>query len=139
VRDFENFQAMVNKALVLENSRGILERRRKQERQSQHSTNTTRRIGSSSVGPIFHNTQQNVQPMLQPTGQEFVTPQRQMISRPNSYQTLNTRNQSVKKDSSQSECDPNPTGQEMLQLWTEGSLCYCRPHYTFTPSSDTDI
>jgi hypothetical protein len=30
-RDFENFHAMVNKALVLENRRGILERKRKQE------------------------------------------------------------------------------------------------------------
>jgi hypothetical protein len=47
--DFENFQAMVNKALVLENRRGILERKRKQERQSQHNTNSRRRIGSSST------------------------------------------------------------------------------------------
>jgi hypothetical protein len=31
-RDFENFQAMVNKALVLKNMRGILERKRKQKR-----------------------------------------------------------------------------------------------------------
>jgi hypothetical protein len=30
-RDFENFQVVVNKALVLENRRGILERKRKQE------------------------------------------------------------------------------------------------------------
>jgi hypothetical protein len=30
--DFENFQAMVNKALVLKNMRGILERKRKQKR-----------------------------------------------------------------------------------------------------------
>jgi hypothetical protein len=34
-RDFENFQAMVEKALVLENRRGILSNKRKQERQSQ--------------------------------------------------------------------------------------------------------
>jgi hypothetical protein len=31
-RDFENFQIMVDKALVLENRRGILSRKRKQER-----------------------------------------------------------------------------------------------------------
>jgi hypothetical protein len=31
-RDFKNFQGMVNKALVLENHRGVMERRRKQER-----------------------------------------------------------------------------------------------------------
>jgi hypothetical protein len=58
--DFENLQAMVNKALVLEYRRGILERKRKQEHQSQHSTNSRCRIGSSSAGPIFHPTQQNV-------------------------------------------------------------------------------
>jgi hypothetical protein len=28
-RDFENFQGMVNKALVLENRRGVMERKRK--------------------------------------------------------------------------------------------------------------
>jgi hypothetical protein len=28
-RDFENFQGMVNKALVLENHRGVIERKRK--------------------------------------------------------------------------------------------------------------
>jgi hypothetical protein len=35
VRDFENFQTMVDKALVLENRRGILSRKREQERQTQ--------------------------------------------------------------------------------------------------------
>jgi hypothetical protein len=30
-RDFENFQGMVNKALVLENHRGMMERKRKHE------------------------------------------------------------------------------------------------------------
>jgi TPP-dependent indolepyruvate ferredoxin oxidoreductase alpha subunit len=32
-RDFENFQGMVNKALVLENHRGVIERKRKLVRQ----------------------------------------------------------------------------------------------------------
>jgi hypothetical protein len=31
--DFENFQGMVNKALVLENRQSTMERKRKQERQ----------------------------------------------------------------------------------------------------------
>jgi hypothetical protein len=70
-RDFENFQVMVNKALVLENRRGILERKWRQERQSQYSTNSRPRIGSSSARPIFCPMQQNVQPMPQPTGQGF--------------------------------------------------------------------
>jgi hypothetical protein len=34
-RDFENFQTMVDKALVLKNRRGILSSKLKQERQSQ--------------------------------------------------------------------------------------------------------
>jgi hypothetical protein len=69
VRDFENFQVMVNKALVLEHRRGILERKCKQERQNQYSCNSRPHTGSSSAGPIFCPMQQNVQPMPQPTGQ----------------------------------------------------------------------
>jgi hypothetical protein len=34
-RDFENFQGMMNKALVLENRRGVIERKRKLVRQYQ--------------------------------------------------------------------------------------------------------
>jgi hypothetical protein len=34
-RDFENFQGMVNKALVLEKCRGVMERKRKLVRQHQ--------------------------------------------------------------------------------------------------------
>jgi hypothetical protein len=52
---------MVNKALVLENRRGILECKR----QSQDNTNSRPHIGSSSAGPIFCPMQQNVQPMQQ--------------------------------------------------------------------------
>jgi hypothetical protein len=39
-RDFENFQGMVNKALVLENHRGVMERKRKLVRQHQPSYNS---------------------------------------------------------------------------------------------------
>jgi hypothetical protein len=39
-RDFGNFQDMVNKALVLENHLGIMEHKRKQERQGQSSNNS---------------------------------------------------------------------------------------------------
>jgi hypothetical protein len=34
-KNYENFQDMVNKALVLENRRGIMDHKRKQERQGQ--------------------------------------------------------------------------------------------------------
>jgi hypothetical protein len=52
-RDFKNFQGMVNKALVLENHCGAMERKRKQERQHQTSSNARLRIGSSSAGTVF--------------------------------------------------------------------------------------
>jgi hypothetical protein len=115
-RDFEDFHAMVNKALVLENRRGILERKHKQVHQSQHSTNSRRHIGSSSAGPIFHPTQQDVQPMLQPTGQGFVTPQRQMISRPNGYQTPNTGNRCVQR---------TPSNQNVIQIPLDNKCYNC--------------
>jgi TPP-dependent indolepyruvate ferredoxin oxidoreductase alpha subunit len=39
-RDFENFQGMVNKALVLENRRGVIERKRKLVCQHQSSSSS---------------------------------------------------------------------------------------------------
>jgi hypothetical protein len=39
-RDFENFQGMVNKALFLENHRGVMERKRKLVRQHQPSSSS---------------------------------------------------------------------------------------------------
>jgi hypothetical protein len=44
--NFENFQTMVDKALVLENRRGILSSKRKQECQSQQSSNSGPCFGS---------------------------------------------------------------------------------------------
>jgi hypothetical protein len=52
-RDFINFQDMVDKALVLENRRGIIERKRKMQRTGPQGSNTRFRVGSSSQGPIF--------------------------------------------------------------------------------------
>jgi hypothetical protein len=93
-RDFENFQTMVDKALVLKNRRGILSSKRKQERQTQHNTNPRPRINVSSSlpRPIFHPVPQSSQAMPRPTGQGFVTPLQQMIPHPNLFQTLNTGN-----------------------------------------------
>jgi hypothetical protein len=39
-RDFENFQGMVNKSLVLENCRGVMERKRKLVRHHQPSSSS---------------------------------------------------------------------------------------------------
>jgi hypothetical protein len=76
-RDFENFQTMVDKALVLKNRRGILSSKRKQERQTQQNTNSRSRINvnSSPAGPIFRPVPQSSQLMPRPVGQGFVTPQ----------------------------------------------------------------
>jgi hypothetical protein len=51
--DFENFQGMLNKALMLENCHGAMERKRKQEHQHQSNSNSKLWIGLSSAGPVF--------------------------------------------------------------------------------------
>jgi hypothetical protein len=52
-RDFINFQDMVDKALVLENRRGIMERKRKVQRTGSQGSNSRFCVGSSSQGPVF--------------------------------------------------------------------------------------
>jgi hypothetical protein len=51
---FENFQGMVNKALMLENHRGVMERKRKLVSQHQPSSSSRSRVATSSAGPVFH-------------------------------------------------------------------------------------
>jgi hypothetical protein len=51
--DFESFQGRVNKALVLENRHGAMERKRKEECQHQSNSNSRLWIGSSSTGHVF--------------------------------------------------------------------------------------
>jgi hypothetical protein len=53
-RDFENFQGMVNKTIVLENRRGVMERKRKLVRQHQPSNSSRPHVATSSAGPVFH-------------------------------------------------------------------------------------
>jgi hypothetical protein len=73
---------MVDKPLVLENRRGIMERKRKMQRTGSQGSNTRFCVGSSSQGPVFHPGQQSGQPRVQAASQGFQTPQRQ-IQRPN--------------------------------------------------------
>jgi hypothetical protein len=54
--DFENLQGMVNKALVLENHRGVMERKHKLVRQHQRSSCSRPRVGPPSAGLVFHPT-----------------------------------------------------------------------------------
>jgi hypothetical protein len=53
-RDFENFHGMVNKVLVPENRRGVMERKRKLVHQHQPSSSSKPRVATSSAGPVFH-------------------------------------------------------------------------------------
>jgi hypothetical protein len=64
-RDFENFQTMIDKALMLENRRGILSSKHKQERQTQPNTNSRPRVNvnSSPARPIFCPVPQSSQSM----------------------------------------------------------------------------
>jgi hypothetical protein len=50
---FENFQGMVNKALVLENHRGVMERKHKLVRQHQQSNSSRPHVAMSSTGPVL--------------------------------------------------------------------------------------
>jgi hypothetical protein len=56
-RNYENFQDMVKKALVLENRRGIMDCKRKQEYEGQSSNNSKPWVGMPSAGPIKHTPQ----------------------------------------------------------------------------------
>jgi hypothetical protein len=56
-RDFENFQVMVSKTLVLENRRGLIECKHKLVRQYQLGSRSRPCVATSSAGPMFHPTQ----------------------------------------------------------------------------------
>jgi hypothetical protein len=94
-RDFENFQEMVNDALVLENHRGVMERKRKLMCQHQSSSSSKPQVATSSAGPVFHPAQPQFLPRLREAGQGCSTPQRQVIQHPNSLQNPAVGNQSV--------------------------------------------
>jgi hypothetical protein len=52
-QDFENFEGMVNRALVLENHRGVMERKRKLVRQHQPGSSSRPCVTTPSAGPVF--------------------------------------------------------------------------------------
>jgi hypothetical protein len=51
-RNFENFQGMVNKALVLENRRGIMERKRQLVRHHQPGSSSRLCVVTPLAGPV---------------------------------------------------------------------------------------
>jgi TPP-dependent indolepyruvate ferredoxin oxidoreductase alpha subunit len=73
-RDFENFQGMVNKALVLENHRGVMEHKHKLVRQYQPGSSSRPRVATSLAGPVFCPAQSQFQPRPQTARQGFSTP-----------------------------------------------------------------
>jgi hypothetical protein len=75
-RDFENFQGMVNKALVLENRRCAMERKRRLGHQQQPGSSSRPRVATPSTGPVFRPAQPLFQPRPQVAGQGYSTPQR---------------------------------------------------------------
>jgi hypothetical protein len=74
---------MVNQALMLENCRGVIERKCKLIHQHQSGSSSTLRVPTSSDGPVFHPAQPQFQLKPQVAGQGFSTPQRQVIQHPN--------------------------------------------------------
>jgi hypothetical protein len=96
-KDFEIFQGMVNKDFMLENRRGVMERKRKLVRQHQPSSSSKPHVATSSAGPVFRPAQPQFQPRPQAAGQGFSTPQHQVIQRPNNLQTPTVGNQSVQR------------------------------------------
>jgi hypothetical protein len=53
-QDFENFQGMVNKALVLENHRGVIECKRTMVHQHQSGSSSRLRVATSTNRLVFH-------------------------------------------------------------------------------------
>jgi hypothetical protein len=52
-QDFDNFQGMVNKALVLENHRGVMECKHKLVHQNQSGSSSRPRVATPTAGPVF--------------------------------------------------------------------------------------
>jgi hypothetical protein len=53
-QDIENFQGMVNKALVLENRKGVMGHKYKLVRHHEPGGSSRPRIATYSAGPVFH-------------------------------------------------------------------------------------
>jgi hypothetical protein len=96
-QNFKNFQGMVNKSLVLENHRGMMERKRKLVHQHQLGSSSRPRVATTSTGPVFRLAQSLFQPKPQVAGQVYSTPQHQLMLRPNTSQTPTAGNQNVQR------------------------------------------
>jgi hypothetical protein len=119
-RDFENFQGMVNKALVLENHRGAMERKHKMGHQQQPGSSSRPRVATPSVGPVFRPAQPLFQPRPQLAGQGYSTPQRQAMPRHGTSQTPMAGNQNAQR--TQAAQNPLPGERRCFTCGEKGHL-----------------
>jgi hypothetical protein len=76
---------MMNKALMLENHNGVIERKHKMVRQYQSGNSSRPRVATTSAGPVFCPAQPQFELTPQAAGQGFSTPQCQVIPCPNNF------------------------------------------------------
>jgi hypothetical protein len=88
---------MLNKALVLENNRGVMEHKCKLVHQHQSGSSSWPCVAMPSTRPVFYPTQLLFQLKPQAAGQGYSTPQHQVIQHRNNFQTPAAGNQSVQR------------------------------------------
>jgi hypothetical protein len=88
---------MVNKALVLENRRGMMEHKRKLVHQHPPGSSSRPRVTMPPAGLVFRPAQPLFQPRPQVAGQGYSTPQRQVMLCPSTTQTPTAGNQNVQR------------------------------------------
>jgi hypothetical protein len=81
---------MVNKSLLLENRRGVMERKHKLVRQHQPDSSSRLRVATPSAGPVFRPAQLLFQSKPRVAGQGYFT-----LQCPNTSQIPNAGNQNV--------------------------------------------
>jgi hypothetical protein len=96
-RDFKNFKGILNKALVMENHRGMMECKHKLVHQHQPCSSSRPRVGTPSAGHVFRLAQPQFLSRPQSAGQGFSILQCQVIQCPNNFQTPATGSQIVQR------------------------------------------
>jgi hypothetical protein len=117
-QDFENFQGMVNKALVLKNRRGAMEHKRRLGHQQQPGSSSRPCVATPSAGPVFRPAQLLFQPRPQVAGQGYSTLQCQAMPRPSTSQTPIAGNQNVQR--TQAAQNPLPDGRRCFTCGEKG-------------------
>jgi hypothetical protein len=111
---------------VLENHRGVMERKHKLVRQHQPGSSSRPRVATSSAGPMFRPAQPQFQLRSQAAGQGFSTQQHQVIQRPNNLQTLAAGNQRVQR--TQATEDPQQAYRRCYNYGEKGHYANRRPN-----------